>query len=212
MFFFQLQSLAITHNSVSLGVGYFSENNFGKITEDDSGKKTDLGTTSYPLLLSYDYELYENFYVSPKIMYTLLPRKENGDLVKNTFLHIVIPFGRNFGLSDFDWSIGPGILRRTMNGSGGVILLNNGNSTDPFAAPGRTVTSQVVTFNMGVSYNYNQHSAGFDVIAEGLFSEKRTWNFMLSYMYEFHFWGSNLSRSRGSPNSRSSGAGARRSL
>lgn len=182
---------ALTHNSLSLGVGYYSENVFSEIATKDSGDGGFLGSTQYPLLLSYTYEIYNGgsrpWYFAPQLSYTVLGREEKGDAAKVTNLHLSLPVGKNIGTSRFDWTAGVGILRRTVDGTGGIVQVNNGNGVSPFANPGRKSTSQVLTLNGSISYNLDQHSVGFELQTQGFLSDRRTWNVMLSYMYEFHF-------------------------
>lgn len=195
-------SQALTHNSLSAGFGFYSENSVNKVTSSADGKESFLGSTQYPFLLSYDFELYSGatsgLFLVPKLFYTLLGREEAGESAKSTFLHFILPVGMNFGASNWDWTVGPGLLRRTIDGEGGVLQLSNGNGTSPFAAPGRKVSSQVVTLNFATSYNMGPHSAGLDVVTEGILSDKRTFSLMLSYMYQFNFAGSFSSSPRGS--------------
>ncbi|MCC6137945.1 MAG: hypothetical protein IT287_04890 [Bdellovibrionaceae bacterium] len=210
IFLFQWYSQALTHHSVSAGLGYYYDNSFNKLTSSENGEKSFLGTTQYPLLLEYDYELFNSsssgYFLAPKLQYTLMAREEAGDAAKSTFLHFVLPLGMNFGFSNWDWTAGPGILRRTIDGKGGILQLNNGNSTAPFAAPGRKVSSQVVTFNLSTSYNMGPHSAGLDLVTEGITSDKRTFSIMLSYMYQFDF-GSGFSSKASSSSPRATSRG-----
>lgn len=205
---FQMHSFALTHNALSVGLGVFYENNLSRITSEDSGKKSFLGSRTFPLVFTYDYEIFSSYsgayFFAPKLTTNLLlPREEDGDTGKVTNLHLILPIGMNFGATNWDWTAGLGILRRTFDDEGGVIQLNNGGSIDPFAQPGLKVSSQVVTVNLGTSYNMGPHSAGFDLISEGLFSDKRTWNFMLSYLYEFRFgYGYSSSSQRAPPPTR----------
>lgn len=191
LFFFQSFSFSLQHNAFSVGVGYFSENTLGKITKDDSGEKSFLGTPTYPLIFKYDFKIFStasatDYYVAPKFTYTLLPRKDQGDTIKVTQWHLMIPFGANLGSSKWDLVGGPGIFNRTIDGEGGVIQLNNGGSVAPFAVPGRKVSSQVMTLNLATSYSLDRHRFGFDLMSEALFSDKSTWSFMFSYLYQLN--------------------------
>lgn len=193
LLFHSSSALALDHNSFYLGIGYFAENSLGKITKESSGDKSFLGAPSYPVVLRYDYHLFgvsptsKEYFFSPKLTYTLLPREEDGDTLKVTHWHLILPLGIKIGTAtNWDLTAGPGILNRTMKGSGGLAQLNNGGSVATFAVPGRKATSQVYTLNLATSYSLDRHQLGFDIVTEGLFSDKRSMSLMFSYMYKLN--------------------------
>lgn len=181
-----LQTWAFSDRTFYLGVGYFSENSLGRITQKPSGQKSSVfGTITYPLLLKYDWKIGTDFFFSPQLTYTIFNRKSAGDSAEVQIWHLMLPFGKNFSFSNFDWFVGPGWLSRSIKGAGGTTELNNGGSVSTFALPGRVVASKVITWNAGISYNTNPHRFAFDLMVEGMASSKRTFDMMFSYAYSF---------------------------
>ena len=176
---------AFQNNALYGGIGYFLENNFGRETQSPSGSPSTLGTPSYPLLLKYDVQILDQLFLSPTLTYTLITRSSAGGSAKVTTWHLMLPVGDNFGNSGFDWSSGLGILNRTIQGNGGTTVLSNGSGSATFALPGRSVSSTNLTFNVGSAYNFSSSRIGLDLMVEGLMSEKRNFNIMLSYSYNF---------------------------
>lgn len=184
---FSLSSHALTNKSFYLGLGYHSESSLNKITQSQTGAKSTLGTTTYPLLLKYDLMMSGNYFFTPKLAYTLMSRNGSGSTLKATYWHLMLPFGKNFTASAWDWALGPGIFNRTLKGAGGTVDLNNGTGTSTFAVPGTSTSSQVITFNFLTNYKIGSHHINFDFITEGLLSaDKRTFDLMLGYLYQFN--------------------------
>lgn len=174
---------AYTDKALYAGLGYFSENSLGKATQSASGDGSTLGTGSYHLLFKYDINLADIYFFSPAVTYTPVTRDDPGGSAKVTIWQIVLPFGTNFGSSTWDWSFGPGILNRTIKGAGGTVQLANGSGVSTFALPGRSVSTQTVTLNLGSSYSYGSSRFGFDLVTEGALSAKRSMSFMFTYSY-----------------------------
>lgn len=183
---------AFKDQSFLAGIGYLSENALGKTTTSPNSAPGFFGAPSFPFTFKYDWSLYSPWYTSPQMTFTLFPRSSAGGSAKVTTLHFVFPFGTNFGTqAEWDWFVGPGFMRRTVEGKGGTTTLSNGTGTATFALPGESSSSQLITFNTGASYNVNDHRWGADLIIEGLFSGgKRSMSFMVSYGYRFEggFW------------------------
>lgn len=181
---FSSHAHAFSNKTWCVGLGYFSENSFGKITQSETGAVGQLGTITYPLLVKYDYKFGSGSVFSPTLTYTLFNRKSADNSAEVNLIHLMLPYGRNFEFAPaWDWSVGPGILNRTIKGAGGLKELNNGGSTSVFALPGRTVTERTITFNAGFSYNIDSSRFAFDLITEGVLTKKRAYNLMLSYAY-----------------------------
>lgn len=176
---------AFNNQAVYGGLGYFLENNYGKLTTSSNSAPSTLGTADYPLFAKYDLQLTSYFYLSPQFNYTLLTRSDPSNSATVTIWQLMLPFGGNIGSSSFDWSMGPGLLNRNISGSGGTQTLNNGSSTSTFSLPGRSVTIQTYTVDLGVSWSSGPSRIGFDLITEGTLTNKRTIDMMLSYSYAF---------------------------
>jgi hypothetical protein len=183
---FSLKTIAYSEKSFSAGLGYFSGASFGKLTKNDVGSTSTLGTTEYPLIFKFDKNAYKDIFVSSRLGYTLLARSGSASTTSTTTIHLYFPLGKNIQSTSFDWGVGPGLLRRTIKGSGGTTELSNGNSTATFAVPGRAVTTQTISMNFSTTYTKDQFMFGFDLITEGLLSNKeRTLSPMLSFTYNF---------------------------
>jgi hypothetical protein len=181
---------AYRNNSVSLGVGYYSQNALGKTTTTPDSKASFLGAPSYPLNFKYDWSFVSDWYLSPQLSYAFMARNSGGSSAKVTMMHFVLPVGQNIGYSmsalSWDWFVGPGFMQYTIKGAGGTEVMSNGTSTATFALPGDAVTVKTVTMNAGGSLNYDNSRFGLDLVFEGFGSSgKRTESFMLSYAYRF---------------------------
>jgi hypothetical protein len=167
------------------GIGYQSQNVLGKITQSESGAKSVLGTAIYPVVFKYDLLVAKDLFFSPKLTYTLLSRSAIGGSGKVTEWHLMLPLGMNIKDGPWDWSAGPGVYNSKIAGSGGVVTLSNGNGTSQFALPGGTTETQLISVNAGTYYRAGKSSFGFDLMTTGTFSDKRTINLMVSYLYQF---------------------------
>lgn len=180
---------AFTNGSFGLGGGYFSQNFMSETTSKDSGEKGFMGTSSNLLLLKYDYGFAGDWFVGPSLDYSIFPRDTADGNAKVSILHLVLPFGKNFGDARgnvWDWYAGPGLIRYDIKGAGGTTVMNNGTSTATFARPGGTSSVQKITTNFGASYTFSSNRFGLDFILENLLSQsKRTQSFMLSYNFLF---------------------------
>ncbi|WP_413288985.1 hypothetical protein [Bdellovibrio sp. HCB337] len=182
---FSVPVFAFKNGAFYGGVGYFSQNSLNKTTSDVTGKASLFGTASYPLSMKYDFDLMSDWYGAARLHFTPVPRASAGDSAKTTMMHLSFPVGKNFA-SNWEWFVGPGVIRYETKGKGGIVTLNNGGSTADFALPGRTSTAQNVTLNTGVASNFGSSRIGFDLVTEGAFSEKRSMSLMFSYDYRFN--------------------------
>lgn len=177
---------ALTNQAYYLGVGLFSENSINKMTATATGEKSTLGTFTIPLIVKYDWNFAGDFFIAPTFTYTPLGRDDAGGSATVTLAHLMIPVGRNLSFAGLDWYVGPGILYRFEKGNGGLEVLSNGSGSATFARPGRSVTLANYTLNAGTSFIYGTNSRfAFDLVTEGTFSSKRTYNLMFSYCYMF---------------------------
>lgn len=179
---------AFKNKSFAVGLGYYSQNVLGKTTTSPNSAPGFLGAPLYPLNLHYDFNLQSDWYLSPQLSYTLIPRSSAGDSAKITLTHFLFATGMNFGFSGrshWDWFVAPGMIQYTIKGTGGTTVLSNGTGTATFALPGDSSTVRNVTMTTGGSFNFEDSRFGFDMIFEGLLSSKRTESFMLSYAYRF---------------------------
>lgn len=185
LFFSLSTASAFKDRGLYLGVGFYSQNAFNRTVNSATGSTGFFGTTSYPIYLKQDWSFASNWFFSPQLSYTIIPRDSTDGAAKNTLTHINVAFGQNFS-DDWEWSIAPGILRHDIKGNGGSKQLNNGNGYSTFALPGRSVAIHSITVTGGVGYELTKGRLGFDIIFENfLSSDKRSQNFFLSYAYLF---------------------------
>lgn len=185
------QSQAYQSGHWRSGIGYYSENVLSEVANKNTGEKGFLGTANYPIIVSYDWAMTQSWFLAPSFNYTALPRDTKGSTAKVSILHILFPFGKNAG--PFDWSVGPGFLRETIKGGGGTVTMNNGTGSATFGKPGREVSVQKITFDIGGGFNSGKLRYGLDLMfIAPLSSKERTQNLMFSITYDF---------SGGSPNS-----------
>ena len=178
------QSHAFTSGHWWTGLGYYSENALNKVANEASGKTGLLGTPNYPFIVRYDYALTSSWFLAPQLNYTLLPRETKGKGAKVTLTHIVFNFGQNTA-NGLEWTFGPGILRETIQGKGGTTVLSNGTGSSTFANPGRTVSVQKVTLDIGGAIIAGRLRYGLDLYFVAPFSSKeRTQNLMFSITYD----------------------------
>ena len=177
---------AYKNSTFYLGGGYYAQNSLARTTVAENGAGAALGQASLPLAIKYDWQMGFDLFFSPQIVSSLLyPRTSVDSAAKISFTHLVLPVGRTFQSSNFEWSMGPGLMSYEFKGAGGSKILNNGTSTQSFGLPGRTVTSRTVTFNLGLAYN-NLGRWGMDVIVEDAISNtKRAESLFFSYLYAF---------------------------
>jgi phosphotransferase system glucose/maltose/N-acetylglucosamine-specific IIC component len=182
--FIFINANAFVASTGTVGVGYYSQNAINKISTSKTGSTGFLGSPTYPLLFKYDWAFGMDWFFSPQLSYTLLPHESADGATKTTIMNMIFAFGKNS--TDWDWSFGPGLISYSAKGSGGSKVLSNGTSTSTFALPGRSVTAQSISSNLGFGYNLSQSRIGFDLIIENLLSsKKRSESFMLSYSYRF---------------------------
>lgn len=171
------------------GFGYFSQNAINATSQKEDGSSSLIGEPSYPILLKFDRGISSDWFISPQLIYSILPRKSAGDTAKVTTIHLAFPFGKNFASSSgtrFDWFFGPGLLRYQIDGAGGTTVMSNGTGTATFAVPGRSSTVQKVTGIAGVSMSFDRSRLSAEIIFENLFSnKKRAEDLMVSYAYRF---------------------------
>ena len=180
-------AFAFKDKNFSIGLGYYSQNSLGYVSTKDNGKSSFLGPTFTPLNLRYDSNFSSDWFLSPQLSYTFIPRNLEGNTGKISFLHLALQFGKNISDSgNLTWDIygGPGLIRYDIKGAGGTTVMNNGTSTATFAVPGGTGVVQKLTTNLGTSMAFGKSIFSFDVIIENAFSnKKRTESLMLSYAY-----------------------------
>ncbi len=182
-------ALAFKHKNFSIGFGYYAQNSLGLVSNSETGKSGLLGPSFTPLNFRYDSNFSSDWFLSPQLSYTLIPRNLEGNTGKISFLHFALQFGKNLqssGSQTWDVYAGPGLIRYDIKGTSGTTVMNNGTSTATFAMPGGTSTVQKLTANLGASVTFSKSLFAFDVIVENAFSnKKRTESLMLSYAFIF---------------------------
>jgi hypothetical protein len=167
-----------------VGVAYYSQNILGKTTTSENSSPNFLGAASYPLNFKYDWGFSYDWFLSPQLTHTPVPRGSADNSAKVTTMLLAFPIGKNFGFSSdkvWDWFVGPGFLRYTIQGAGGTESMSNGTGTAVFARPGRSSTVQNVVMVAGSSFNLRRSRFGLDLIVEGLAGAKRSESMMIRF-------------------------------
>jgi len=181
-------ALAFKNQAFYAGIGYFAQNSFNKVATKPTGDAGFFGPHSYPLNVKYDFSIGSDWYMATRFSYTPLPRSSAGDSAKTTMMHLYFPVGRNFASvsnSSWEWFVGPGLIRYSIQGAGGTTVLSNGTGTATFGLPSKSATIQNVTLNTGVGWNVDLLRVGMDLIFEGALSSKRSANILFSLDYRF---------------------------
>jgi hypothetical protein len=186
---FSNSSWAFKNNASYVGLGIYSQNILSRVSSKDDGTGSFAGSNSYPLLLKHDWGVFGDWFFSPQITYTLMPRSSAEDSAKTTIMHVMFPYGKNAGSGGgqgWDWFVGPGIIRYEIKGAGGTTVMSNGTGTATFALPGRSAVIQNITLNTGVGYGFGGSKVSADLIIENMGSTgKRAESLMMSYAYNF---------------------------
>ncbi len=162
----------------NLGIGYFGQNQFGKITKDITGKASSSGTFTLPFIVRFDGEIKDDYFMAVRLEAGLLGRQMTGGGTVNIY-HLYFPVGGNISLPNnqiFEWYGGLGIMTSYFKGPGGTQVLDNGNSTSTFALPSSTTSSRIYTIGAGCGVYFEKTDLGFtlDLLLEGPLGGKKT--------------------------------------
>ena len=178
---------AFDDGAIRFGLGFYSQNVAGKITNTADGAPASMGATTYPFFVKYDLAFTSEWFFSPSLSYTPLGRASAGDSAQTTMLQVLLPVGTDFMRGpdwSWDWQSGVGIANYSTKGKGGTEVLSNGTGTATFARPGRSTTVQTVVFELGTALNYGWARYGVDLLFEGLLSSgKRSQSLMFSWSF-----------------------------
>lgn len=189
IFLLSIEATAYTDGAFKLGVGLYSQNVGGEVTNKSDGSPATFGASSYPLFIKYDWKVNDQWFFTPQLSYTPLGRESAGGSTSTTMAQLLLPVGTELTRSGpilLDWQAGLGIIHYNIQGAGGTETLSNGTGTSQFARPGRAVTARTVAVLLGFSASQESLRFGLDLLFEGLASEKRTPSVMLSFAYQLN--------------------------
>jgi len=157
---------------------------FDRVTSANTGKASQLGTlTPYPLALGASFDIGSDWYLQPRLLYSLVPRKNSTGNIEEKVFGFSTALGTNFNSgSSWDWNLSLGILEKATIGKGG-------NYTDPnnatFTYPSSTALAKIITTGVGIGYESEAFRFGTDAIFFGLMnSKKRSLNLMLTLAWK----------------------------
>lgn len=130
-------------------------------------------TKWYPILsLDARLEIWGKLLFIPGIHYAFLGHESSSESAKVTT--IKLPLGFSYPLWLFDFQFGPGVLWTIIQGAGGTVTLNNGNSTATFAKPGLAAISRLFTWELGLGAQLWRFRLDFDgFVTSALSSDSR---------------------------------------
>lgn len=176
--------MAFENRSYYVGVSPISMGLFDRVTAANTGKASQLGTlTPYPLALGATFEIGSDWYLQPRLIYSLVPRKNSTGNLEEKLFGFSAALGSNFSSgSSWDWNLSLGILEKATIGKGG-------NYTDPnnaaFTYPDSTLLAKLITTGVGIGYESKSFRFGTDAIFFGLTnSKKRSLNLMLTLAWK----------------------------
>ncbi|MCB0422470.1 MAG: hypothetical protein KDD61_15830 [Bdellovibrionales bacterium] len=167
-----------------IGVGLYTQNLFTVTTSNDASAALLGDISESPLFIWKSYfQPFSQTTIAPSLGYTLLPRKSKDGAAEISLLTLSLPVIHNINNS-WDWSYGVSLLRQSIEGAGGTVVLNNGTGTSTFYLPTGTATTQVYSVDVGTSWHITTSSElSFDLRTTGILSNRRSFFLFIAYHY-----------------------------
>lgn len=171
--------------SYDLGLGYLGQN-FGSTSALASGATGTFGASSLTLNWNARGELggISGWFLNPWIAFTPLKRSDSDDSVQQRDWYFAFDLGRSLGDSAWDVRAGTGIKLQSLSGNGGLVKLDNGNSTSTFARPSYSSSTLTFGLNAGVGGAFPglwEGALRVDVdawVTGALSSDRRAWDLL----------------------------------
>lgn len=152
---------------------------------EDSGKTSVAGTSFYHLYLQGNLPLGKSFGFSPNLRYGspfTVKSPDGGSTSSLTALGLPLLYKKGA----FAFGGGPMLLRYEINGKGGTIVMNNGNSQATFGLPGNKVATTTTALTLTSQVDWKSLLFGLDIVIHGMGSaEKRSTSLALALAYGF---------------------------
>lgn len=155
----------------------------GRIQVDEAGSSNFCNFNPY-LGASFNFAPFqESFLISPEIGSTLPRSGRDSNILKMNLFALV---NARYKFTYLDTFVGTGLYFTRIEGGGGEVALNNGNSTTSFPLPDSTVYSRNFILNLGIGYHFTP-SWGVDFhtyLFNLLESEDRAMTLLLNVNYQ----------------------------
>ncbi len=170
--------------SYDLGLGFLGQN-FGFTAAQPSGDAGTFGASSLTLNWNARGEIGSSgWFLNPWMAFTPFHRSDSDDSIEQRDWFFAFDLGLPLGESDWDFRAGTGVKLQSLSGNGGLVRLDNGNSTSTFARP--SYSSSTLTF--GLNAGFGGALPGFldgkfrldlDTWVTGAFSsDRRAWDLL----------------------------------
>ena len=136
--------------SYDLGLGYLGQN-FGFTSAQASGDAGTFGASSLTLNWNARGEIGgSGWFLNPWLAFTPLHRSDSDEAIEQRDWFFAFDLGLPLGESNWDVRAGTGLKLQSLSGNGGLVQLDNGNSTSTFALPSYSATTLTLGLNAGV--------------------------------------------------------------
>ena len=158
----------------------------GQSSGNASGDASALGAVYPTLGIGIDANVYDFLYAGLEFAFTPIPKEQKGNSASTQVLLISVPVKARPWGEGLDFKLGPGVLFYYIDGKDGIVQVNNGTSTSPFARPGRSVTSRIFTVDAGISYRAPMNVViSLDALIGGVLASRHTVSGLLQVSYSF---------------------------
>ena len=185
--FSALPASAYSTEYFSLGVSLLQRDYF-RLLNKDTGTKPPKPETNYPLIhLQYTFQAWDQTW-TPELVWMPIEKKSADGGTKSSYLGLRVPIKNQLSMSspNWYWVYGFSYFRYTIEGQGGTIMLDNLGSPQSFNLPSSKVTTQFLTLDAGLGYDWEQWSAGGTLLAEKILSStKRSFSLMFDVKYNW---------------------------
>ncbi len=127
--------------------------------------------------------LEDGFFLAPSFLFSPLPTVTQDAAASKSFLALVGNIGKRW--VGFDFNFGTGLLLEAMQGAGGTIVLDNGNSRSTFALPGGVSISRSMLLKASLGYEVPVFPLRFEATwwGHGVLSKSRVNDFLFTFIY-----------------------------
>lgn len=175
---FPLTAHAANQHRLEVGLSATSYRLMRQI-ENEAGQISTFGNMYYNLRIQYHLPVHATIYISPEINYfpdSFLSSKSPDDGQTTTFNYFLLPVIYTINPT-FDVFTGVALARYTIVGKSGTVTLNNGNGSEEFTLPSRTVSTNTLAISFGGAATYKKTRMGLNFMIQAPTSSlKRTYS------------------------------------
>jgi len=165
-----------------VGVFFYSLNRY---TQNLDGSDSGFGETAAEIALLTRFTLKDRLTILPSFRFTPLGRATGDEAAQVRVIRLDAPLGYTFSfLAPLEVCFGPGITFYQMTGSGGTVVLNNGNTTTEFGKPNESVAARNFVLQAGLSTKvWKRLRLELGLSIPGLTSSRRDYHLFSSLTY-----------------------------